>query len=430
MPQPTPPLLVFRSNDICFLGILRSCHAANIPTVSITFDWPGAGPWHSERSAGFQRSYRIANPYTDAAQAVSDFREIARQLSEEYGRRLMVLPSSDTNMMFLLDHFEQFSAYIQLMGDRRFEGARLDVAHKSSCAQLLSAHAAELSPLTLRCQQSGDIETVVQQMRYPAVYKPAVKDYGQTFYKQHGGNKAIECGSAEELRDKLLKEMAEGFDLVVQEKIFFDSVHDEIPFYLYADAAGRVRMAANGIKEVIEPFPFGTAILLRFAWREELLALAQQVVDALSWRGILMIEFVKDKKDDRWKVIEVNTRPWLFNGFYQRLGLNYTAMLYRDWMGELPEAVGPDDRVIASPETLSRNWVHIDALELARKWAAEEPGLTTERFFDRLGCIDGSISAAFYDPEDTGPGVARFEQLCSEMAWDASALDQLVAALD
>ena len=70
-------------------------------------------------------------------------------------------------------------------------------------------------------------------------------------------------------------------------------MHDEVPFYLYADARGEILMASNGIKEVIEPFPFGTAILLRLAWYPELLEAAKTVVNALGYRGILMIEFVE-----------------------------------------------------------------------------------------------------------------------------------------
>jgi hypothetical protein len=64
----------------------------------------------------------------------------------------------------------------------------------------------------------------------------------------------------------LKRELNDGFDIIVQEKVVFDTVYDEIPFYLYADANGKIRMAANGIKELIDPFPFGTAIVLRFAW--------------------------------------------------------------------------------------------------------------------------------------------------------------------
>ena len=136
-------------------------------------------------------------------------------------------------------------------------------------------------------------------------------------------------------------------------------MHDEVPFYLYADARGEILMASNGIKEVIEPFPFGTAILLRLAWYPELLEAAKTVVNALSYRGILMIEFVRDQRDGNWKVIEVNPRHWLFNGFYAQQGLSYTATLAKDIRGEVSSSlIVPDASVLGKVHVDLVAWAH------------------------------------------------------------------------
>lgn len=420
-----PPLIVIRGSDICFLGIIRSCRAANIPVVAITFTWPSAPQWYSEYSDCLDERYEIANPFTDAELASDQLKSILQKLFSKWEKKLMMLPSSDTNYMFLLDYFEKFSEYICLMGDKDFAQPRYDVMHKASCSELLMSNAPEVVPKTLRCHKAEDIDFVVENMVFPAVYKPAVKDYGQTFYQKHDGNKAIEVSSAAELRVALAREIADGFDLVVQEKIFFDSVYDEIPFYLYADASGEIRMAANGIKELIEPFPYGTAIILRLAWFPELLELAKKVVNALEYRGILMIEFVKDTKDGRWKVIEVNPRHWLFNGFYQRQGINFTECLYRDMHGQLPEKA-----VVPAPSVLAEKPLHVDLQAVASRWCGNRNPLDLIEFTNKLSELDGQLSSPFYDLSDINPGLQRINEMVEKYCWDKNELGQLINKLN
>ena len=417
------PLLVMRSNDICFLGIMRSCRAAGVPAVAVTFTWPGAPEWMSDQSACVAEERTIANPYTDPEKAAAQFEAIACELAEQWQGRIMVVPSSDTNLMFLLDHWDQFSPYIRVMGHDAFDDSCHHVTHKADCAQLLMDSVPELVPTTIRCQNEGDISTAINNVQYPVVYKPAVKDYGQTFYRTHDGNKAIECDSPDKLATLLGEEIAAGFDLVVQEKIEFDSVYDEIPFYLYADEEHNIRMAANGIKELIEPFPFGTAIVLRFAWLPELLEHAQKVVKALRYRGILMIEFVRDAKDGRWKVVEVNPRPWLFNGFYQRLGVNYIEYLYKDLTGQLVEE--PVLNVV-SQEVLDADFAHIDVIEVVKKRFEDVAAPTLKDLKRTLENIKGSLTLAFLDPDDEGPGLRRIQLMAQLYGWDELATIELI----
>lgn len=426
MTNPTLPIIVLRSNDICFLGILRSCRASGIPVIPIIFSWPGAPVWHSELSEGFYHPHAIANPFTDAKTAATQLSQILKQLFKQFGQKLMVLPSSDTNMMFLMDHFEQFSPFAVMMGNREYAEPRHDVIHKFECTKQLAKTCAKHVPVTLRCNNKSDIDAVVENMIYPAIYKPAVKDYGQSFYRNHNGNKAIQCDTADSLRKSLHQEVEAGYDLVVQEKLIFDSVYDEIPFYLFADKNGNIKMAGNGIKELIDPFPFGTAIVLRFAWYPELLELAKAVVDALSYRGILMIEFVKDQKDDQWKVVEVNPRHWLFNGFYQRLGLNYSQQLFLDYH----QRSGIDGTMItASESTIKKNYAHIDLVAVAENWIRKNPYLTFENYLSGLDQIDGGLSSVYLDPDDLNPGLSRIAAMLERYQWPSNGLDQIIRRL-
>lgn len=417
--RPGPPMVVLRSNDCCFLGIARGCAAAGIPIVPVTFDWPGSGPWHSDRSAVIPSRVEIPNPYELPEAACEAMIGLGRRLLAEWGERLMVVPSSDTNLMFLMDHFERLAPYFILAGAPDFEGVRRDVVRKDSAAVSMATAGVDI-PQTIACLKPGDIDATVSQIRFPCVYKPVQKDYGQSFYAAHGGSKAIECREPDELRERLAQEIADGFELVVQEKVSFHSVEEEIPFYLYADAKHQIRMAATGIKEKIQPFPFGTATVLRLSWDEQLLAAAQRVVEALRWRGILMIEFIRDRNDGVWKVIEVNARPWLCVDFYRRVGLNFLEMLDRDWRDARDDG---EELRTPSPESLERSPVHISLTAACTPHldALRRPA-TIDDVVTWLDGIQGGRSLTLLDPADPGPGYGELEALAARYALPAKDL--------
>ena len=49
MPNDKMPFVVLRSNDNCFLDIIRACATAGITTIPVIFTWEGA-EWISESS--------------------------------------------------------------------------------------------------------------------------------------------------------------------------------------------------------------------------------------------------------------------------------------------------------------------------------------------------------------------------------------------
>lgn len=431
MLEKRPPLIVLRGNDICFLGIMRSCGKANIPYKTISFTWSTAKPWWSEQSIYFSNDFEISNPFDNPEKSLEELVLIGSELLETYSRRLLVIPSSDTNLMLFLDNEERLSPYFILMGAKKFDGYREDVVHKYKFFELLNRTEKTISPLTYRCSRLSDIDNVTAHITYPAIYKPAVKDYGQTFYAKNNGLKAIECKNKKELKERLASVVKSGFDVVVQEKIIFDRVEDEIPFYLYSDENHEIKMAATGIKELIQPYPYGTANILRLTWHEELLPLAQSVVKALSWRGILMIEFIKDKKDGEWKVIEVNPRPWLFIGFYERFGLNYLSCLYDDWVDS--SRFSEKELVTPLKEVLKKSPLHIDILSIFQLTNQEEK---KNIISSNLGDISTwfanygkCLTMPYFDQQDSMPGFLNISEVASSLPLDKGILNKEICKL-
>ena len=403
--SPALPVVVLRSNDICFLGILRSCAAAGVATLPVVFTWQEAPPWWSEHSRHCAEPVQIPNPFSEPEAAAAALCALGEQWLATYGERLLVLPSGDVNLMFLQQFWTQFAPYFRLMGDATFDAPRTDILAKDQCMQRL-ADAGVNVPASFSCRTPDDIAGIVAQVPYPCVYKPAEKDLGQSFYRAHGGDKAVELADAASLEAALRHELGAGFELIVQEKIDFDVLEDEIPIYVYADGNGVIRMAATAVKETIQPFPFGTATVLQLSWHPELLKLAQAVVDALNYRGILMIEFIRDRADGQWKVIELNPRPWLFFDFFRRGGgLNYIEALVHDMNGTIDTLPALQTPQIADEATTPRH------IELATAYTphADRP------VGDWLAEIPGSLSLTSLDPDDPEPGLHELSALAERL---------------
>lgn len=395
------PVVVLRSNDYSYLGIIRSCFRVNVPVYSIVFTWDGAGPWFSAYSNCETERYNISNPYTDENEAVKQLCFLGEELLIRHNqKKLMLIPSSDTNLMFIQNNYTQLCKYFLIMGGVDFNSSRMDVIDKGLCAQLLSKKGVDI-PVTYPCRSKLDIEPVTKKMTFPCIYKPAIKDYSQSFYKIHNSKKAIECSDAVSLRLSLKAEIDRGFSLVVQEKIIFDSALEEIPVYLYVNAHHEITMFASGIKRNIEPFPFGTAIDLEYFVQDELFDKSQEVVEALKWRGILMIEFIFDEARQDWVVIEVNTRPWLMSDFYSRCGMNYIEHLLADL-----KSMPVEFKSLTHTCPPRR---HIDLLLLFKQHR-----FNIDQVEGYLADVNADISFTYIDQYDPLPGMKQIEHIAKQ----------------
>lgn len=427
----SPPLVALRANDVCFLGILRSCGIAGIPVLPLVFDWPGGGPWFSEASRYYHDPVTIPNPPDDEAGAIAALIELGKRLTDEHDCRLLIVPSSDTNLMLLQNHFEALAPYYLQMGATHFSSPRFDIIRKDALATTLQEAGIPL-PHSVTSLSERDIEPAVTEAVYPCLCKPTQKDYTQSFQRRHDMSKAIECATPGQLRAALTAAIADGYELIVQEIIEFDRPEDETSFYLYADADSDIRMACCATKEGEFPPRYGTGTLVRLGWVEELLPLAQRIVEVIAWRGMMEIEFIRDRKDGCWKIIEANPRPWLFHHHTALFGLNFIECLYRDAYGDLPGGDlpgGPPSSplVAPSPALLAARPLHVNFAWAVAQLVADEAD--ADQLLTNLAAwlngLDGTVTFSYLDADDPEPGLRELEHLAREHGLDPDRILQL-----
>ncbi|MCR9115547.1 MAG: hypothetical protein NXI22_01195, partial [bacterium] len=158
---------------------------------------------------------------------------------------------------------------------------------------------------------------------------------------------------------------------------------------------------------------FGTANVLQLTWRPELLELAKRVGQAIQWRGTLMIEFIRDQKDGRWKVIEVNVRPWLFNDFYRLYGLPFVPYAVLDYAGLLS-----DEETVITP---SQEWletarpIHVDPIPILK-----EKRVDFETFWEYLMSFGNQVTLAQGGKDDPEVMRATLAHVAKQFGWSTA----------
>ena len=59
----------------------------------------------------------------------------------------------------------------------------------------------------------------------------------------------------------------------------------------------------------------------------------ERLLPHVGYRGMFSAEFKHDPRDGRFKLLEVNVRPWVYVEYTTRCGVNVCAMAYRDALG-------------------------------------------------------------------------------------------------
>jgi predicted ATP-grasp superfamily ATP-dependent carboligase len=77
------------------------------------------------------------------------------------------------------------------------------------------------------------------------------------------------------------------------------------------------------------PVKYGTATFAESILVPAILEEATPLVKALDYTGTCEIEFLLDKRDGKYKLIEINPRTWLWVGLAKACGIDYAKMMYR-----------------------------------------------------------------------------------------------------
>jgi len=244
-------------------------------------------------------------------------------------------------------------------------------------------------------------DLAAREIRYPVVLKPAVKE---TFNR-------LTAAKAWRVDDRaaLLRRYDEACALVAPDTIMVQELipgGGEAQFSYAALAAGGEPLAALTARRTRQyPADFGRAsTYVETVDRPQIEGPARTLLRELGWTGLVEVEFKRDPRDGRHKLLDVNPRVWGWHTLGGRAGVDFPYLLWRMACGE------PVPPVTARPGV---RWVRTttDLPAVAREVLARRMSV---RAYARS--LRGPREGAIFARDDVRPAVSEVPQLVSVLA--------------
>ncbi|MFI9819177.1 ATP-grasp domain-containing protein [Streptomyces sp. NPDC052013] len=162
-------------------------------------------------------------------------------------------------------------------------------------------------------------------------------------------------------------------------------------FHGYADRTGAVRAGGPGRKQLAWPRGAGLTAVGRWTPNPEVRELAERLIGALGYRGILDLDFRRCGRTGRYHLLDFNPRPGAqFRLFADSAGVDVVRALHLDLTGRAL----PAGEQRAGREFVVENYAPLAALR----------------------CAPGGRELAWYAPDDRGPGWAMWALWCRHVS--------------
>lgn len=187
------------------------------------------------------------------------------------------------------------------------------------------------SPRSFFVQKAEDL----QDLPFGSGHRLFFKPFDSQSFSRRFDVKAVWVPSADEALARWESMQLESVGAIVQEYVpgpadqhyFIDGFRDR-------DGVVRAKLARQ--RSRIHPPDFGNSSLCKSiefeivesAWRN-----LDKLLEHVQYRGIFSAEFKRDSNSGEFKLLEVNTRPWVYIEFTGRCGVNMCELYIRDVLG-------------------------------------------------------------------------------------------------
>jgi D-aspartate ligase len=175
-------------------------------------------------------------------------------------------------------------------------------------------------------------------------------------------------------------------------------------YAVYVGANGEPSVGATVRKLRQNPPGIGGARVAEIATEDPALREASvELLRRAGFRGIAFVEFKRDRSSGRFRFIEVNGRPVLFNRLPARAGIDLVRMAWSELCGERPSA---------RPSGWRGAWIDFQADLFCALFLRR---VETLRFADYVAPYRGRKIFAVWSARDPGPFVAQVERAAHDL---------------
>ncbi|MDO9087619.1 MAG: hypothetical protein Q7U53_15530 [Anaerolineaceae bacterium] len=334
----------------------------------------------------------------DLRYSEKEFIQFLIEWGKTQSNKSVLYPVSDETVFLCSREREKIKPYFEFVVPDH------GMLEKLSSKQGLDSAAIEFNipaPITVIPSDVHEVEMIVTSLTFPVILKPTVSSYWhtseiQSLFRENalsGRVKVVVCNNGKELLQNYNR--IAGFDMrmIIQEMIPGpDENLAYISFYLNRHSIPLAIFAGKKIRTL--PIGFGSASYVRSFQDSELEQVALQLLSRSKYQGFGGLEFKKDIRDGKYKLVEFNTRFGMWDGLAVRCGVDTPYISYQDILG----------KAIEPQLTYKSNIIWVDWQKDVRAfWMYHKQKNHT--FFQWIKSLQGEKMWAIYSFEDWRPGV-------------------------
>ena len=239
----------------------------------------------------------------------------------------IAIPTSDAMVLGLVEHRDRYAGKLKTYHSIE-TGLAADVTDKGRFyQQCLDADVPTAK--TAFPESSNALLALANDFQFPLLLKPV---FGHLWRERLNGKKLIVANSAADLRRIVDDFGDDAGELMVQELI--PGPEEDIWIGgVYRGANGQQDCCFVGQKTRQYPPDFGSASYAKSQYLPAIEDLSWKFLNAVDYRGICGTEFKLDRRDNQYKIIEVNPRPTLWFHLVNAAGMNLFEFAFHDIAG-------------------------------------------------------------------------------------------------
>ena len=309
------PALVFQVSWANGLDIIRDLSAEDIPLLALDAN---------ARALGLRSRLAAGMVCPDPAQDEEAFVSFLEDLGSRLPRKGVLFPTHDQYIWPISRHADRLEQWYLIPFSRWETMQRL---HDKRAQMEAAWRVGVDTPKTVFVDSAEHLARGVEEIGFPCIFKPVESLAFKTRFRRH----VLEIGSAEELREVYAK-VDDCGTLMLQDIV---PGGDEELYTLgsYLDAQSRPLAQFTGHKLRQHPPQFGHVSMAVSKWVPELAEAGLRLLHELGYHGVSQVEFKRDPRDGRYRLMEVNARHWMWHSLATACGVNLSLAAYRDAVG-------------------------------------------------------------------------------------------------
>ncbi len=311
------PGVVVLGSDFKALGVVRSLGRRGIPAVVID---------NVPRAAWYSRYVERRFAWHQAMEGEAFLNFLLAVGKSSRLERWILFPVQDDAVEFVARHSQQLSAVYQLL-TQNWEVVQW--ANDKRMTHHLAESAGVPYPRTWYPANEEQLDEL--ECAFPVIIKPAISIRLQNALRL----KALPAQNKEELvtQYRLAAAIIDPGEIMVQEIIPGGGQEQYSVATFCQDGQMLMSMSARRIRQYPIDYGLGSSFV-EAVEVPPLFDLAERLLSCLGASGMIEVEFKHDRRDDLYKLLDINIRPWGWHTLCMACGLDFPYIHYQDLVGE------------------------------------------------------------------------------------------------